>query len=177
MALPARTSRFATHRWLGVCALPGDDLASAGAARRYVRETARFWSLADEAVETLESVTGELAANALEHSGSREIVVVLGLTGHRTAVISVVDEGAVAMVTPAVPARESESEGGRGLRIVQTLAERWGWRGDVRGVAVWCEVAVGSGPPTTAFCAPARPSTHPAVASRNSRRLPTGSWE
>ncbi|WP_200309630.1 ATP-binding protein, partial [Streptomyces adelaidensis] len=75
------------------------DLASAGAARRYVRDTAQGWGLAADVVDDLESIVGELAANALEHSvsapehgGSDLITVTLALTT-ATVTVGVTDAG------------------------------------------------------------------------------------
>ncbi|MDW8805433.1 ATP-binding protein [Streptomyces scabiei] len=79
-------------RAFGLLTLPGADFASAGVARRYVRDAAQWWGLAPDAVNDLETVTGELMANALEHSDSRLIAITLAL-GITTATVSVTDEG------------------------------------------------------------------------------------
>ncbi|MEU7183780.1 MULTISPECIES: hypothetical protein [Streptomyces] len=56
-------SPAAPHAW-GLLSLPGDALASAGAARRFVRAMARSCGLPTDMAEPLEMITGELAANA-----------------------------------------------------------------------------------------------------------------
>ncbi|MFF9486848.1 ATP-binding protein [Streptomyces sp. NPDC014676] len=122
---------------------PGHDLASARAARRHVRDTVRSWGLPSEAVDDLELITGELAANALEHSGSRVITVTCGLTAEVvTAGVTDEGEGGETLV-PGAPGIEQEH--GRGLLITDALAARWGTRRTGDGLTVWAEVAVGRG--------------------------------
>ncbi|GAB2820320.1 ATP-binding protein [Streptomyces chlorus] len=123
---------------------PGQDLASARAARRHVRDTVQPWGLPPEAVDDLELITGELVANALEHTDSRTITVTCGLTAEAAAV-GVTDEGeSGAAVVPGTA--EGEHEDGRGLLITDALASRWGSLRTGRGLTVWAEVAVGIGP-------------------------------
>ncbi|WP_181923660.1 ATP-binding protein [Streptomyces inhibens] len=135
----ALTYSSATLQALGLQSFPGGDLSSAGAARRYVRTTARWWGVAPDQVEALESIAGELAGNALEHSNSRLIAVVLSRTA-RTASISVTDEGQGCASAPARPGPEQEC--GRGLLIVEVLADRWGQRKLSAGFTVWAEIAI-----------------------------------
>ncbi|MFI0710673.1 ATP-binding protein [Streptomyces inhibens] len=127
-----------THA-LGLQSFPGRDLSSAGAARRYVRTTARWWGVAPDQAEALELIAGELAGNALEHSNSRLVAVVLSRTA-RTASISVTDEGQGCASAPAGPGPEQERE--RGLLIVEALADRWGQRKMSGGFTVWAEIAI-----------------------------------
>ncbi|MFD4860049.1 ATP-binding protein [Streptomyces atratus] len=125
---------------LGLVSLPGTTLASASAARRYVRTTARSWGLPPDAVDALELITGELAANALEHSTSRSITVVLSRTA-RTAAVGVIDEGQGSATAADAPPPDQED--GRGLLIVDALATGWGQRHACGGLLVWAEVDTG----------------------------------
>ncbi|MGW3644951.1 ATP-binding protein [Streptomyces sp. NPDC000878] len=128
---------------------PGTDLTSARAARRCVRSMAELRDLPSSVVDDLETITGELAANALEHTDSRTITVALTLAAE-TATVSVTDEGkgyAPVVHTPTGPSPEEER--GRGLLITDALAARWGRRQTTSGVTVWAEIA-------TAFPGPAR---------------------
>lgn len=130
---------------------PGQDLASARAARRHVRDTVQQWGLPPEAVGDLELITGELVANALEHTDSRTITVTCGLTAEAAAV-GVTDEGesgaAVVPVVPEVPeVPRNEQENGRGLLITDAPAARWGSLRTGEGLTVWAEVAADAGPP------------------------------
>ncbi|MYU54583.1 MULTISPECIES: ATP-binding protein [Streptomyces] len=135
-------SPAAPHAW-GLLSLPGDALASAGAARRFVRAMARSCGLPTDMAEPLEMITGELAANALEHSESRSVTVVFFRTA-RTATVSVTDEGHGCASVPDLPGAEQEN--GRGLLIIDTLAGRWGQRKTDGGFTVWAEIAVRSAP-------------------------------
>ncbi|WP_215449278.1 ATP-binding protein [Streptomyces sp. ATCC 21386] len=134
-------------RAFGLLTLPGADFASASVARRYVRDAAQWWGLAPDAVNDLETVTGELMANALEHSDSRLIAITLAL-GITTATVSVTDEGtsagqgAMAPFPPPRPPKsevDAEEEHGRGLLITAALATRWGQRRAGGGLTFWAE--------------------------------------
>ncbi|MFE7813963.1 ATP-binding protein [Streptomyces sp. NPDC057433] len=117
---------------------PGQDLASARAARRHVRDTVQPWGLPAGAVDDLELITGELVANALEHTGGDTITVTCGLTAEAAAV-GVTDEGeSGAAVVPGAPGGEQEH--GRGLLITDALAARWGSLRTGEGLTVWAEV-------------------------------------
>ncbi|MGA4849376.1 ATP-binding protein [Streptomyces sp. G5(2025)] len=125
--------------------LPGTDLTSTPAARRYVRDTARSWGLLQDQVETLEVITSELVTNALEHAGAETVTVVLALAD-RTVTLSVTDEGQDGLhvaeegfLEVGAP-EEGESESGRGLLIVSALADRWGRYGAPGGLTVWAEM-------------------------------------
>ncbi|WP_343239853.1 ATP-binding protein [Streptomyces sp. SID12488] len=125
---------------LAALSLPGADLASAGVARRCVRSMAELQDLPCDAADDLETITGELVANALEHSDSRTITVALTLTAE-TATVSVTDEGeGHGPVVPAPTGPSPEEERGRGLLITDVLAARWGRRRTNKGLTVWAEV-------------------------------------
>ncbi|WP_157968705.1 ATP-binding protein [Streptomyces geranii] len=123
--------------------LPGDDLASGPAARHRVRAEATAWGLPPETLDDLESITGELVANALEHSDSRAITIACALTAD-TLAVSVTDGGSGCAPVVPVPMGQQgpRQENGRGLLITDALADRWGTRRSGRGLEVWAEVAV-----------------------------------
>ncbi|MEU0740959.1 ATP-binding protein [Streptomyces sp. NPDC006134] len=131
-------------RGFALFALPGRDRASAPTARRHVRDTARAWSLPPATVDDLETITGELVANALEHSDSHTVSLACALTGE-AAVVGVTDEGTaplpVTSLRPDGPPGE-ERERGRGLLITEALATRWGTRRLDGGLTVWAEIAL-----------------------------------
>ncbi|MGW2380759.1 ATP-binding protein [Streptomyces sp. NPDC001658] len=122
--------------------LPGDDRASAGIARHHVRDTARAWELPPRTTDDLETITGELVGNAVEHSGSPTVTVSCALSAH-AVVISVTDAGTgpCKPVAGAVPPRP-EQERGRGLLITAALADRWGTQQEDCGLTVWAEVSL-----------------------------------
>ncbi len=132
----------ADPRTLCRLSFPGDTLASGPDARHRVRAEAAAWGLPPETLDDLESITGELVANALEHSDSRTITVACTLTAD-TLTISVTDEGDGCAPTVPVPVaqQEPQQENGRGLLITDALADRWGTRRSGGGLEVWAEVA------------------------------------
>ncbi|MEU6332800.1 ATP-binding protein [Streptomyces sp. NPDC047049] len=82
----------------------------------------------------------ESGLNALKYHGSRLIAVALSRTAE-TACIGVSDEGRGYASVPLPPG--PEQEGGRGLLIVEALADRWGQRKlDCGGFTVWAEMAL-----------------------------------
>ncbi|MGH2685138.1 MAG: ATP-binding protein [Actinomycetota bacterium] len=111
------------------------DLASAGAARRFVGSTLREWecdTLADSAL----LLVSELVTNAVLHARSA-LDVVLRLAADRLRV-EVHDE------SPTQPTRKHYSihaGTGRGLMLVEQLAQEWGvdQLGD-NGKRVWFEL-------------------------------------
>ncbi|MFC8867602.1 ATP-binding protein [Streptomyces sp. NPDC057148] len=87
-------------------------------------------------------ITGELVANALEHSDSRTVTIACALTGDAVTV-GVTDSGGSGGA-PWATAAGAECERGRGLLITDALAGRWGTRRAGGGLTVWAEVAVGA---------------------------------
>ncbi|WP_078961050.1 ATP-binding protein [Streptomyces sp. NRRL WC-3618] len=140
------TYRPAVPQALGLRSFPGGDLASASAARHYVRDTARAWGLPRTVVDDLETVTGELTANALEHSASRTVTVTLARMA-RAAVISVTDEGRGRRNhhrrVPEPSSPPSDQEHGRGLLIIEALATCWGQRRVDGGLTVCAVIGAG----------------------------------
>ncbi|CAM5505119.1 hypothetical protein GCM10010329_63580 [Streptomyces spiroverticillatus] len=135
----ARTAHQNSPDRLTLLALPGTDLASAPAARHHVTTAARAWGAPPGLVDSLETVTGELAANALEHGDSWEVVVALSAAAGLLTV-GVTDEGRDADALVSVRTESGpEQEHGRGLLITEALADRWGERRVPGGRTVWAE--------------------------------------
>lgn len=83
-------------------------------------------------------LVSELVTNAYRHSGQATkdaIGLRVELTGN-TVRIEVSDRGGPRM--PAV--READDTGGWGLRIVETVADRWGTSRNRSGTVVWFEL-------------------------------------
>lgn len=96
-------------------------LSSAAQARHFVVETLESWNLAGCAARA-ELPTAELVANALLYS-TKEIAVVVKADG-RHVLVEVHD---CAPAHPAVRRRGDEADSGRGLILVDALADRWGY--------------------------------------------------
>jgi anti-sigma regulatory factor (Ser/Thr protein kinase) len=78
----------------------------------------------------------ELVANAIEHAGT-ELEVCIEVRDGSTCVA--VRDWAP-KVWPCPPAGSNLAERGRGLRLVGTLAHRWGWTVSTGSKVVWFQV-------------------------------------
>ncbi|MEC4016987.1 ATP-binding protein [Streptomyces sp. H27-D2] len=114
-------------------------------AREFVRQALTEWGVAGRAEDVLLCVS-ELATNALLHGvpPGRGFGVWVWLTGDGALRVEVHDSGDG---YPCVPdAGEGWDESGRGLLLVEALADKWGVGEREPGKIVWCEFA-GVGPP------------------------------
>jgi anti-sigma regulatory factor (Ser/Thr protein kinase) len=113
--------------------LPGTPY-SVQMARFYVRAALGYHSLGEYA-EDVEAVASELAANAVMHAGARAFdLELLHLDGSQGVMVVVTDP------CPLPPVKRdpaTNAEHGRGLRVVEALAARWGWTPRDPGKAVF----------------------------------------
>lgn len=113
--------------------------ASASRARRFVTTTLDDWGL--EGADDLVLLASELVTNALLHA--------------RTAMtVRLVDEGGAVVLlsvsdgSPQLPRGRQfslESGTGRGLRLLDSMAESWGTDVTAGGKTIWCRVRLGDG--------------------------------
>jgi len=135
-------SRRVTSRHVRLAALP----SAVPWARRVLRHMLREWQL-DELSDSALLLVSELVTNAVQASGHRAWpgpgklpMIALSLQVSDTTLRTEVWDA-----SPAVPAlHESDLTGdrGRGLLLVDFLADGWGHRAAAGGKVVWCEVAV-----------------------------------
>ncbi|MFJ9037842.1 ATP-binding protein [Streptomyces sp. NPDC102406] len=112
---------------------------SVPAARAFVRAALTDWGVDGERADDILLCVSELATNALVH----------GVPPGRGFLLSVIPYGGGIRVEvhdsgdgePAVPHGARDAEGGRGLFLVETLADKWGVGARDPGKVVWCEVA------------------------------------
>jgi anti-sigma regulatory factor (Ser/Thr protein kinase) len=115
--------------------LPNDPTAAR--ARLVVRDVAAALYM-NGAPETAAIIVSELATNAVLHGeGSIELRVVADDAALR---IEVSDEGPNAVPSVRAPSADPASEGGRGLRLVDLLATRWGVELLDDRKVVWAEI-------------------------------------
>ncbi|MFE5136410.1 SpoIIE family protein phosphatase [Streptomyces fagopyri] len=117
---------------------PGDSEALTE-ARRMIRAAVRAWGAAERADE-IELVADELITNALMHTEGPAIVTLRVLSGpDRRLRVEVEDSSS------ALPRRREagvSGVSGRGLLLVDRLADVWGVEARGGGKCVWCEFLV-----------------------------------
>lgn len=121
------------------------DPMSARAARRFVVDALTDWRM-PQVVETAELLISELVTNALLHARSDAELVVRRSGG--TVRFEVSDHSSA---VPTTGHHHQESQTGRGLELVELLADAWGvdvhHRGlGITGKGVWFELSVADSP-------------------------------
>ncbi|MGF0176886.1 ATP-binding protein [Streptomyces sp. Marseille-Q5077] len=122
------------------------DPAEVGRARRWARSRLAGSGIeADEPLaETLILLVSELVTNAVVHTGC-PAVLRLSLQGAAqgcaTVRLEVADRSDRAPVPRCV---DGDATGGRGLALVDGLADRWGWSSEGAGKRIWCELDRGA---------------------------------
>jgi anti-sigma regulatory factor (Ser/Thr protein kinase) len=85
--------------------------------------------------ETLILLISELVTNAVVHTGCPAVLRMLfGGPGVRVEVADASDRA------PARRRAAGDDTGGRGLELVDGLADRWGWQREGAGKRIWCEI-------------------------------------
>jgi anti-sigma regulatory factor (Ser/Thr protein kinase) len=111
-------------------------------ARRFIAESVRLLGL--ERLPDVQLMVSELASNAIRHAKS-QFDVVLEKLDRNTVRVEVRDFG---RGVPTLIAGGTKSDGGRGLKIVDLLAQSWGTesRPAGQGKSTWFVVAMGAPP-------------------------------
>jgi PAS domain S-box-containing protein len=108
--------------------------ASAARARRFV--AAALAALPDRrAVEIAELLTSEVVTNAVVHGGSAVRVEIETVDGRTRISVSDNDPAQPELRSPSL-----DDESGRGMRLVDSLARRWGVQPAGAGKCVWFEI-------------------------------------
>lgn len=122
----------------------GPDPAEVGRARRWARSRLLGCGIGhDEPLaETLILIISELVTNAVVHTGCPAVLRMSGPADHAGTVrVEVAD---ISDCPPRPRRAEGEDTNGRGLELVDGLADRWGWQPEGHGKSVWCEVDRGA---------------------------------
>ncbi|WP_431042716.1 ATP-binding protein [Streptomyces sp. P1-3] len=133
------------------------DPAEVGRARRWARSRLTGSGIgADEPLaETLILLISELVTNAVVHTGCPAVLRMLlpepvpngrplpaGGTAGAEAVVCTVRVEVVDVSARAPRQRHADeaATSGRGLELVDGLADRWGWQREGTGKRIWCEI-------------------------------------
>ena len=140
---PERTTEEAaeTNQQLARSELFACEPTSVGSARRFIAECVEQLGL--RRLPEIQLMVSELATNAVRHSGARFDVTVERLSD-TTVRVEVRDFGSG---TPRVLSRGIDANSGRGLQIVELLADSWGVanRPGAVGKSTWFVVSTGLG--------------------------------
>jgi anti-sigma regulatory factor (Ser/Thr protein kinase) len=112
------------------------QLASATAARRLTERTLDAWGC-EELIEDARLLVSELVINAVLHAGSPTTVQLL-LDQERLRVE--VRDGSPR--PPVIRPHSTSSPTGRGLMIVDAIADRWGYETAADHKVIWFELGV-----------------------------------
>jgi anti-sigma regulatory factor (Ser/Thr protein kinase) len=131
------------------CALPA-RYEAVGDARRFTSRTLTDWELA-ERLDDVCLVVSELVTNALKHglpgdaAGCGQPVRLHLMHWTSRLVCAVRDPGAETPVAAPDGPQEPAAESGRGLFLVESFSDGWGWHpfaGTLRGKVVWAQFHV-----------------------------------
>ncbi|MDP5316263.1 SpoIIE family protein phosphatase [Streptomyces poriferorum] len=118
-----------------------NDPEALSSARHMIRAAVRAWG-AKERADEVELAADELTTNALMHTDGGAIVTIRVLTGpERRLRVDVEDRSS------ALPRRRDAGDAGvsgRGLMLVDRLADAWGVESRGTGKCVWCEFVIPS---------------------------------
>jgi anti-sigma regulatory factor (Ser/Thr protein kinase) len=135
-----------------------------GAARAFVARTGRAWDLAEPVIEAAQLATSELVSNSVEHA----------LSGVQVTLVLADDQLRIAVRdhSTARPVRRTPSTAGargRGIALVDAVAQEWGVLPHPDGKTVWLVLPISTdgaddGPTGAAASQPAIPGNEPAGA-------------
>lgn len=126
------------------------DPMEVGRARRWARSRLAGAGISEDGPlgETLILLISELVTNAVVHSGCPAVLRVLlpecqsvrateGSAERIMVRVEVVDGSSSG---PLRRQANGEDTNGRGLELVDGLADRWGWSAEGQGKRIWCEL-------------------------------------
>ncbi|MCX2969301.1 MULTISPECIES: ATP-binding protein [Streptomyces] len=120
------------------------ERAAVACARGFTKSALTAWKL-DQLVDDASLIVSELVTNAVSATDGVPRVTespgVLRLGLHHSPSSVVIGVWDVSAAAPVVRSVDPTAVGGRGLRLVEALASRWGYSWAIGGKAVWAELA------------------------------------
>jgi len=107
----------------------------ASAARQFVRQASAGHPAADDAVQ----LAAELIANSVVHALDATTVTITVTVSEAFIRVDVGDDGALGI--PHMRPGDPEAEDGRGFRLINQIAQRWGFTREPAGTCCWAEIA------------------------------------
>jgi anti-sigma regulatory factor (Ser/Thr protein kinase) len=117
------------------------SLESVPAARSCTTAALEAWGLTSTLLDDVALLLTELTANAIRHAHGI-VGVEIDLDGDRLTVRVCDEEDS----EPRVNHAKTDDEGGRGLWLVDAIADRWGWESSEPGKVVWFELTTPASP-------------------------------
>ena len=112
------------------------EAESVPVARRFVRATLVDWKL-PSLTDVAELVVSELASNAVLHARHQSFRLTVRRLDEDQVRVAVIDRS---RVEPTVATPDDEDDHGRGLALVDAVAERWGTDPMPWGKRVWADL-------------------------------------
>lgn len=149
--------------------------------RRQLRHLLRAWQLA-ALTDTAQLMASELVANAVTAAQAQDSGAFLDgprltprpieLSVRRTEVSLIIEVRDPSPELPVAQQAGPMDEGGRGLRLVEILATRWGhYAAEGGGKVVWCEIALADGCPARLLALSTCGDSGPATRALHARWL------
>jgi anti-sigma regulatory factor (Ser/Thr protein kinase) len=137
--LPDAAKLNAMHMGADITRILSARAESAGLARR----TVVGLPLPQATRDVLALLASELVSNCVRHAGaSGSDTVSLRVSDRAGRIRLAVTDGGAGFARPAISRGDSLAPGGRGLLIVDELADDWGVDDRSNGCTVWCELVV-----------------------------------
>ena len=115
------------------------DPAAPAAARSFAATVLRGWDIPRQSIEDVVLLVSEMVSNAVEHAGAATPLRLTLRRGVRRLRVSVSDGSPIRPVLRRV---DRHSLRGRGMHLVDRLADRWGTEEEAPGKRVWLEIDV-----------------------------------
>ena len=118
------------------------SLSSVGVARRFARGQLSRWGVDDDTVDSAVLCLSEMVTNVVVHAGTRSRIE---LRRHPERVVVTVRDGGAGADHGSRGSRESGRGQlrvhGRGLQLIEGLADEWGSTCSSAGMTIWCSFA------------------------------------